>query len=541
MLIPRPYQEEAVQSIFDHFSAHTSDPLVVLPTACGKSLVIAEFIRRATTLYPGTRIIVATHVKELVAQNHAEFANLCPEIPSGLYSAGLKRRDTGYQVLFCGIQSVFRRALELGACDILLIDEAHLVPKKGEGMWRTFIQNLRIPNPLMKIVGLSATPFRLDTGMLHKGEGRIFEDICYDYPLLEAIENKYVSEVIPKNMDTKYDVSNVPKRGGEYVAGELERVYDVDEKTKAAVDEIIELGKDRKSWLIFAAGNKHAKHLHEELILRGISSELVLQDTPSKQRDEAVRKIKTGEIRCLVNNLVFTTGFNAPNIDMIACFRSTQSAGLWVQIVGRGFRLAEGKENCLVLDFARNADRHGPLDQIKGHSKRKGEGGDAPIKNCPECHAVCFASARECPDCGYSFPPPELDISTKASTSAILSTQLKPEWHEVLSVAHSRHVKNGNASMKVEYITLGGKFYEFICFEHGGYAKEMAARWHRKKLPDVPCPHKVEDALMLPYPAPSRIAVRKDGKYWRVVEHSYEEAALQPPPTTMLTDDIIPF
>lgn len=523
-LVLRPYQQEAVDSIYAHFNAKPTNPLVVLPTATGKSLVIADFIRSALRAYPDTRIINAVHVKELVSQNFMEFHSLCPEISAGIYSAGLGKRDIHQKVLFCGIQSVYKKGLILGACDILMIDEAHLVPKQGEGMWRTFIQELRIANPYMKIVGLSATPFRMDTGLLTDGEGKIFDEICYEYSLLRAVEEKYVCEVVPKNdMKTTYDTSAVPKRGGEYKPGELQAVYNVDEKTQAAIDEIIEHGADRKSWLVFAAGNDHAKSIHEAFLSRGIPSALVLQSTSPAERDAAVRNIRDGRIRVLVNNLIFTTGFNAKNIDLIACFRSTQSAGLWVQIVGRGFRLHPAKENCLVLDFSKNGDRHGPLDQITGKPKVKGEG-DAPIKVCPKCDGVCFAGAKNCPDCGFAFPERELDIDSKASTTALLSTQIEPLWHEVLTTQYSRHTKNMRDSLKVTYITTGGKFYEFVFLEYFGAARERAAQWHRQRL-NTPVPNTVGEALETIYPSVKRIKVMPDGKYFRVTAVEFLEAS----------------
>jgi DNA repair protein RadD len=542
----RPYQQEAVDSIYKYFGNNGGNPLVILPTATGKSLVIADFIRSAIGHFPDTRIIVGTHVKELVAQNQAEFHGLCPEIMSGVYSAGLKSRNTTEPVLFVGIQSVYKRAFELGRCDLLLIDEAHLVPHKGYGMWRRFISELMVANPDMKVIGLTATGYRLDSGILIEGDDRIFTDICYEYPLLDAVRDGYVCEVIPENPETTYDISSVKKRGGEYLPGALERAINIDEKTDQAIDEILVCGADRNSWLIFAAGNDHAKELYNKLAAKGISCALVLQDTPATERDKATEDIKTGRIKCLINNLIYTTGFNAPNIDMIVCFRPTGSAGLWVQIVGRGFRLHPSKKNCLALDFGRNADRHGPLDQISGSRKRGDGDGEAPVKNCPKCHSVVFAGTSICPDCQYEFPREEAEIDSKASTAPILSTQIRPEWHEVISTQHERHDKPGKtSSMRVTYVTSGGKYSEWVCFEHIGYAREKAAQWHRKRKPDMPCPNSVSDALEIAYPPAVRIQVKPDGKYWRISDvELYEEGVefhTPRPPVIMDIEDDIPF
>lgn len=520
----RYYQTAAVDSVFEYFNTKTGNPLIVLPTATGKSLVIAAFTQKAIALYPQTRILVATHVKELVSQNFLEFYNLCPEIDAGIHSAGLKKRDMHNRVVFCGIQSAYKKAFEFGQVDILLIDEAHTVPPEGEGMWRKFIEHLKINNPNMKVVGLSATPYRMRTGMLTEGDGRIFTDICYEYPLLQAVKDGFVCELVPKPTHTTYDISGVHKRGGEYIPGELQAAINIDEKTIAAVEEVIAIGTgdNRRSWLIFAAGNDHAEAIHKFMEQRGITCAIVTDRTPDGQRDQAVADIKSGRIHCLINNLIFTTGFNAPNIDLIACFRPTQSAGLWVQICGRGFRLHPSKNNTLLLDFGKNLDRHGPLDQITGRKPNKGEG-EAPVKVCPNCDAVCFAGCTHCPDCNFKFPEKPLEIEKTASTSAVLSIQEPPVWHPVISMDKKEHPgKDGKpSSMRVVFTTWAGNFSEFVFFNHMGFPREKAVLWHRRMKVADACPNSVAAALKIDYPCPSEICVRKEGKFFRVIDMKF--------------------
>lgn len=520
----RNYQREAVDSIYQYFSINNGNPLIVLPTGTGKSLVMADFITGAITSWSDTRVIVATHVKELVEQDYLEFVNLCPFADAGLYSAGLKRKDNNNQILFVGIQSAYKKAYDFQRCDILIVDEAHTIPPEGDGMWRTFIDELYKINPQMKIVGLTATDYRMSTGLLTDGD--IFTDVCYEYPLIKAVKEGYLAPVVPKNMATAYDLSEVGTRGGEYIAGQLEKAFDIDEKTMKALDEVEAYGALRKSWLIFAAGNQHAEHIHAELQRRGYKGERVTQETDRNVRDQAVKDIKSGAIRYLVNNKVFTTGFNAPNIDLIADFGATKSPGLHVQKMGRGMRLYEGKENCLVLDFARNVDFHGPLDQIKGRSKKKGMGGDAPVKVCPQCAEVCFAGIRVCFNCQYEFPVSGVDIRTHGGENAILSTQIEPEWLDVLSVSYERHQKEGKVeTLRVTYTTGGRQVREWVCFSHvqGSFAQKKAAQWHKARHPNFPVPKNVAEALEYVYPTPSRISVVPDGKWERIVGYDWEE------------------
>lgn len=522
----RYYQTEAVDALFD--GCARGNPLAVLATATGKSLVIAEFCRRAISSYPDTRIIVATHVKELVSQNHAEFHLLCPNIDSGVYSAGLNKRQLHRPVIFMGIQSVYNKAYTIQKCDILLIDEAHTVPKTGEGMWRKFINDLKTINPDLVVCGLTATDYRLDSGNLTGEADSLFTEVVYEYGILQALQDGYISEIITKKMDTAFDVSGVHKRGGEYIAGELERAVNVDAKTKAAITEIEHYGANRKAWLIFAAGVKHADAIHAELQARGHRGACVTQDTTRLQRDDAVIGIKAGHIKYIVNNKVFTTGFNAPNIDLIADLAPTGSPGLHVQKLGRGFRLHPSKENCLLLDFGKNTVRHGPIDQIRGKRPGSGGEGDAPVKVCSKCHCVCFAGCRECPDCGFEFPLGELEITKSASVAPVISTQIQPEWHSVININYDRHEKpNKTPSMRVSYFTLNGIFREWICFEHTGFAREKAHKWHRARSDDA-VPRTVNEALTLNYPVPSEICVRQNGKFFDILGYRWDEKPAKP-------------
>lgn len=520
----RYYQREAIDSVYQYFSINDGNPLIVLPTGTGKSLVIAKFIEEAIDQWPDTRILVATHVKELVKQNYEEFVGICPFMDVGLYSAGLKRKDRHNQVLFCGIQSVYKKAYDLQRCDLLIIDEAHTIPPEGDGMWRQFIDELMKINPQMKIIGLTATDYRMASGLLTSGD--IFTDVCYEYGLAKALKDGFLCPVIPKHMATEYDVSQVGTLAGEYKQGELEKVFDIDDKTKAAIDEIIKYGEHRKSWLIFAAGNNHARHIHEELQRRGYFGYCVTQDTPVNERDDAVDAIRNYKARYLVNNKIFTTGFNAKNIDLIGDMAATKSPGLHVQKLGRGMRLHPDKDDCLVLDFARNVDYHGPLDRIKGKDKKKGDGGDAPVKVCPECQELCFAGIRVCFNCGHKFPEPELKIRSHGGENAILSSQIEPEWLEVVDVTYGFHRKSEDKppTLRVTYTTSGRQVREWVCFSHpqGSFAQKKAAAWHKARRPNYPVPKNVEEALEYVYPAPFRISVIPDGKYERIVGYDWE-------------------
>ena len=524
MLTLRPYQEAAITAIYGYFQPHTGNPLVVIPTAGGKSLVMASFIEGVLKAWPDQRILIVTHVRELIAQNHAEMIGLWPDAPAGIYSAGLGKREAQARILFDGIQSIHRRAAEIGHTDLVLIDEAHLIPGKSSTMYRRFLDALKAINPALKVIGLTATPFRLDCGMLHEGQNALFTDIAYEAPVRELIDAGYLSPLVSKQPATRLDVSKVGTRAGDFIARDLVAAVDQDAITRAAVTEIIEHGRDRKSWLAFCSGVEHAHHVAEEFGRQGISCRTIFGDTPKDERDAILAAFKRGEIRALASMGVLTTGFNAPGVDLIALLRPTQSAGLFVQMVGRGTRLAPGKENCLVLDFAGNVRRHGPIDLVRPKRPGDGGGGEAPTKVCPDCDSIVALSATECPDCGYVFPPREVKIAPTAATLPVLSPKA-PKWVAVSNLSYSRHDKHGGRpSLKVTYSCGLTTYQEWICFEHQGYARRKAEEWWRKRAPGQPVPRSVNEALARSrsLARPNHISVRPSGRYFEITGYRFD-------------------
>jgi len=338
MITLRPYQKEAIDSTFKYFAENDGNPLIVLPTGTGKSVVIAEFCRQTLSQWPDTKIIVVTHVRELIKQNYDELKSLWPEAPAGINSAGLGKREYHPSIVFCGIQSVHRKASQFVKVDLVLIDEVHLVPRKTNTMYQRFLNNLKVMNPHMRVVGLTATPYRLDSGLLHTGDDSLFDAISYEAELKDMVEEGYLTKLVSKQPKTRLDVSSVSIRGGEFVAGELERAVDRSDVNESVVREIVTLGANRKSWLIFCAGVKHATHIAEIVRGYGISCETIFGDTPTSQRDQIIRDFKQGKIRALASMGVLTTGFNAPIVDLLAVLRPTESTGLYIQIMGRGMR-----------------------------------------------------------------------------------------------------------------------------------------------------------------------------------------------------------
>ena len=515
----RTYQAEAIDSLYGYFEHRTGNPLIVIPTAGGKSLVMASFIEGVLREHTDQRILVVTHVRELIQQNHAELMRLWPEAPAGIYSAALRRRESRARILFCGIHSVQRRADEIGHVDLVLVDEAHLIPRGDSAMYRRFLGQLQGINPSLKIIGLTATPYRLDSGKLHEGKGALFTDVAYDVSVRRLIDGGYLSPLVSKRTKTQLDVRGVGSRGGDFIGKQLERAVDTNVITQAAVDEIFRYSHGRRSWLVFCAGVGHAHHVRDAILARGVSCATIVGDTPGPEREALIAAFKAGEIQCLTNANVLTTGFNAPAVDLIAMLRPTQSTGLYVQMVGRGSRLSPGKKNCLVLDFAGNIARHGPIDVVRPRGKPGDGGGAAPTKVCPECDSIIHAALCECPDCGHEFmrAPPKID--PEASELEVISSG-EQQLVQVTRVNYSVHEKPGKPPcLRVDHYCGFARHTEFVCFEHDGFPRQKARKWWAHRAPDVPTPSRAAEALALRdrLRVPTHIKVRPSGRYTEVV------------------------
>lgn len=530
----RYYQEEAILAVYNYFAKASGNPVIAMPTGTGKSVVIAELCRSILHWFPGQRLLMLTHVKELIQQNFDKLLTVWPMAPAGIYSAGLGRREIR-PITFAGIGSVHRKPELLGHVDLALIDECHLISPNQATTYRKLLDALLKINPRLKVVGFSATPYRLGQGLLThdvpQGNGTIrkalFTDICYDITSFESfnrlIAEGFLAPLVTKKTKREIDLSNVGIVAGEYNLQDLQAAVDRDEVTKSAIDEIEKQAGERKRWLVFSIGIDHARHIKEEFLARGYAVECVDNDTEAKERDRIVTWYKSnpdGRIRILVNNRIFTVGFDCPEVDLIATLFATQSPGLWVQTLGRGTRPAPGKADCLVLDFGGNTKRLGPInDPVLPRKKGKTGASVAPVKLCEPCGTYNHASARFCCSCGAEFLQ-EVKFGTEASSEEVM--RLKPAdapnvvVMPVTKVEYSRHVSRHEGkpdSLKVAYWSGPRCFFEYICLEHPGYAGKKARDWWRARSPYEP-PISITQALPMvaDFVPPSHVRVWENRK-----------------------------
>jgi DNA repair protein RadD len=496
----RPYQRSAVDAVYNHLRERADNPLVVIPTGGGKTPIIATICREVCDASPTARIMVVAHVKELLEQAVDKLRAVAPQLPVGVYSAGLGRREMEYAVTVAGIQSVFRKVCDFGRLDLIIIDEAHMVPAEDDGMYRTFIAGAKAVNPDVRVVGLTATPYRLKDGLIC-GPGNILNHICYEVGVRDLVNEGFLSPLRSKRGLAQIDADGIGIRAGEFIASEVEAAMDDAVLVQSAVDEILQRTADRVGCLIFAAGVAHAGHIADEFKRRDHVCEIVTGSTPDAERAAILERFKTRATKYLANVNVLTTGFDAPHVDCVALLRPTMSPGLYYQMVGRGFRLSPGKADCLVLDFGGNVLRHGPIDAMSLRMRTPGTGGEAPAKECPGCMEVVAAGFRLCPECGHEFPPPEKKAHTpKADSTPVMTTEVIDEEHPVMGVTYHRHEKKADPSapptMRVEYqLNYAWWQKEWVCFEHTGFPRRKAEGWWRDHGGGYPAPATVEEAL----------------------------------------------
>lgn len=522
----RPYQREAIDAVNDHFATKDTNPLVVVPTAGGKTIIFATLIKEWLNHpeWSPPRVCILAHVRELLGQAETKLKAVWPDAPVGVWSAGMKRKEGSRQITIAGIQSIYKRAFDFDPFDVLLVDEAHLIPTSGEGMYRKFVDDCKLANPNIRVLGFTATPYRLDGGHIAQ-QDYVLNDVCYEANIGQLIEDGYLSKLRSKATATVISTEGVKVRQGEFLASDLERVANTDSMVSAAVAEIVEKGKERKAWLIFCCGVEHAWHVSAALKAQGIEAPVVTGDTKPDARAETLRRFDCGELQAVVNVNCLTTGLDVTRIDLIALLRPTKSTALYVQMVGRGFRLHHGKSDCLILDFGNNVRRHGPVDDVRIKTAlMDGDGGEAPTKECPTCAEIVHAAVLECPACGRQFPPREVKHEKHADAVQILSTDATPWEVPIIEVDVEPHNKEGKLpSLRVAYRGTMETHREWVCLEHPGYAGLKAKRWWSRRFGE-PVPTTVADAmgdLFLSHKLTKitkAIKVRRSGKYTEIID-----------------------
>ncbi len=289
----RYYQKDALQALDKSLKDYPDqNPLLALPTGSGKSLVIANIIKK----YKSKEILVLTHRKELIQQNYEESKGVLDDVKVGIYSASLKKRETDKSVTIASIQSYGRliRSSEEARqkfFDFIIIDECHLVPNSNESLYRETIDQAKSINEKCIIIGLSATPYRADTGVLTDSHNKVFDRIAYTLKVEELIDKGFLCPLITK-APIELDLKEVPKKRGEYSLRRLEKKLGTESSLSKTLDDLILRTRDREYLMIFCIGTSHMRKISALLTEKGITNACLDFQLSNFERDKRISLFK---------------------------------------------------------------------------------------------------------------------------------------------------------------------------------------------------------------------------------------------------------
>lgn len=469
----RWYQTEAADALWEHINKPGCAPVIAVPTGAGKTVIMGKFIKRYLEEHPHNEVLVLSHTKKILEQDIKALESFLPDHTIGAYSASLDRKEHE-QITVGGIQSVVKNPDLFKWTNLVIVDEVHKVSHKNEGSYRKLLDEMKA-----NLCGMSATIFRTGHGYIHKGKDRLFNTLAYDLTSVDnynrLVEEGYLSKMIAVEPKMKLDSSNVKKSAGDYNVKSLAEAHDKEAITEAAIQEALHYGKNYKKWLVFAIDIDHAEHIVSSLISHGIDSSVIHSRTRHDER-LVIRDFTEGKTRALVSVEKITTGFDAPNVDLILMLRPTMSAVLHVQMAGRGTRPYQGKDHCLYLDYAGNTARLGPINNPIVPKETRGDGtGEAPTKTCPNCGTITYTLAKTCESCNHVFVF-ESKLQLTAGTEEIVEQSSvfpvsKQKWLTVTTAQYTIHKKVGRPdSLLVTYRCGITRIQEWICVEHPGFA-----------------------------------------------------------------------
>lgn len=529
----RDYQRWCLDKLYAWLNNNIlGNPLLCLPTGTGKANIIASICHELLDKYPAMKIMMCVHSKTLVDQNAKRLKRLWPDAPIGIYAAGLKKKQSSMPITFASIQSAVKHPEDFGVQHVLLVDEAHMISDKEGTSYQILIDALKKKNPKLRVIGLTATPFRLKTGRLV--EGGLFTDVAFDATGYEAfnwfLDNCYLKTLIPFPTDTEFELGKLRTLGGEFRNDDVQKAMDKEALTRAAIEEALHKASDRDHWLVFTTGIEHAENVAAMLRAYGEEAAAYHSKMTTDEQEKVMADFLSGKLRMLVNADMLTTGFDFPEIDCIIMLRPTKSVGLHIQMLGRGTRpvyafgfdldtlagrmaamQASGIINCLVLDYAKNTSRLGPINDPRIPGEKGKKTGEIPIKLCetkrivqPEigpmvtgCGAYNHAAARTCCACKATFMIGEALIDTEASKEEIVKKKKTIDQTVNVDMVHyalSPFRPNTPRSVKVEYRFGMQRAYEYVCLEHAGKSRILAEVWWRKRF-SIPCPANAAEAV----------------------------------------------
>jgi DNA repair protein RadD len=393
----RDYQQDAHDSVISWVRSCKEPCLIEAATGAGKSHVIAAIAQTMHSISAGKHILCLAPSAELVIQNREKY--LATGNPASTFSASAGGSCLKHPVVF-GTPMTVKNSIESfsGQFCAVVVDEAHGITPTI----KTIIESIKNHNENLRVIGLTATPYRLGTGYIYRSD--IDGNPCRDKTCKDPYFARLVSQITAHDLIQKgflsppvigainadnYNTAKLKLNSmGQFNAADIDKAFlGQGRKTADIISDVIDQAKFRNSVLIFASTVRHAKECFSSLPKE--ISRIVTGETPAKERAQILADFKSYRIKYLVNVAVLTTGFDAPSVDVVALLRATESVGLLQQIIGRGLRVAPNKTDCLILDYAENISRHCPDGDIFNPliTIKEDSGAEQIQVECPDCVA----------------------------------------------------------------------------------------------------------------------------------------------------------
>lgn len=510
---PRYYQSEAAESALIALE-EGYNPVLQLATGTGKSLILSMIASHYR--YDLSNVWMLTHVQQLVGQNAIAYKKFTGNSP-GIVCSGMGMAQYDKRVTFGTVQSMKHPVMHglIPPPDLILIDEAHRVPHNTEDT--SIYEQIFREYPNARRVGLSATPWRMDNGLIYgDGSQYWFDKLAYTYTVPRAVHDGYLSPLVGVETEFQLDLEDVSVEGGEFVQREVTEAQTLS-WLKAVIGSIMQLARNRKRIAVYCPTVKSAMKVSGLFTdIAGWDSEVITGATPREERNRIFSAFRDGSLRVLVSVDTITTGFDEPALDCLVCLRPTLSSSLWVQIQGRGTRLSPEKKNCLVLDYVGNYQRLGGVDMLDSYVR---EVGLDVVEEIPaaEIRKPHLRKERKILPGVRSLKP----IDPMTGREAVDGSCLTLDVHSVSAVPIKPR------SRKEEVLLV-----QFACTtaENARIDAALFVNTESPKGSDAAFFKNRQLAVYLPSPAkkviwqvrnsrvPKQVIARKNGRYWNVLE-----------------------
>jgi DNA repair protein RadD len=390
-MILRGYQTEVSDKARGSYRSGHKAPVIVMPTGSGKTPTLADIAKKAAA--KGTSVLVLAHRRELIKQASNKLMDA--DVSHGIIAPGFTPSREIVQV--GSVQTVARRLDELPQFGLIIVDEAH---HSIAGSYKKIIE----AQPNAKLLGVTATPERLDGRGLGKSSGGCFDDIIIGPSVSELIELGFLTPARIFAPADAPDLSGIRTKMGDYETAGLLAKIDVPTLTGDVVAHYAQHSPGLPA-IAFCITVEHAKHVAATFKAAGWRAVAAHGGMTAPERDASINGLATGAVQILCTCDLVSEGLDVPAVGAVILLRPTKSLGLFLQQVGRGLRPAPGKQHLIVLDHAGCTMQHGLPDSPRPWSLDGRPKKEKPpaIKQCKSCWAL-HSPAPSCPSCGFVYP-----------------------------------------------------------------------------------------------------------------------------------------